>query len=253
MRRIPTALVSGLAAAALAAALGGATFAQTVTPPPPAAPPAAAPTAAAPAAPPAAATPAVGVVATAAPAAPAAPAAALAAAATPTMDQKREQDYVNALATKLGKTPAEVEAALKGVQHDRVGDAQRAGRITQQQADQMNQRIDQGAALPIGHYAHQGHHGEWMALAQFLGVTPQDLATELHSGKSLAQVAADHGKSRDDLKMFIASQEKAHLDQAVKDGKLTQDQANQHLQAMSAGLDAAIDRTGPRYGDFDDD
>jgi hypothetical protein len=169
------------------------------------------------------------------------------------MEQRREQEYVNALAAKLGKTPAEVESALKGVQHDRVGEALRAGKITQQQADQMNQKIDQGTALPIGHYAQHGRHGEWMALAQFLGVTPQDLATELRSGKSLAQVAADHGKSRDDLKMFLTNHAKAELDQAVKDGKLTQDQANQHLQAMNSGLDAAIDRTGPRFGDIDDD
>ncbi|HEY3111513.1 MAG TPA: hypothetical protein VGL23_22340 [Chloroflexota bacterium] len=215
--RIPKVVAGGLAAAALTAAIGGAAFAQVSSP---------------------------------------------TATSRPNVEQ-RAQDFLNAFATKLGKSPAEVQAAFKAVEKDRVAQAVKDGKLTQAQADQINARIDQSTGIgPFGGFGRPGfergeHHKggpggpgvDAAALATFLGFQqPADLRTALQANKSLAQIAQEHGKSRDDLKAFLTQQEKTRLDQAVKNSRLTQAQADQRLAHFNSRLDQMIDRTGPPGG-----
>lgn len=223
MPRIPRAVAGGVTAVVLAAAIGGAAYAQS------------APT------------------------------------ATPTggpraQMQQRAQQFLNDFAAKLGKTPADVLGAFKAVEKDRVAQAVKDGKLTQQQADQANQRIDQAQGLPFGGpgFGHgPGDHGKGpggprpmggpgmagdpAALAGFLGVQPQDLRTTLQ-GKSLAQVAQEKGKTRDQLKAFLTQQIKARMDKAVQAGRVTQAQEDQRLAQFNANLDQMIDRVGPPAG-----
>jgi hypothetical protein len=181
--------------------------------------------------------------------------------ATPVPPQQRAQELVNSFAGKLGKTSAEVLAAVVSVQKERVAADLAAGRITQAQADQANQRIDQAGGLnfiggkggPGGHGP--GGHGPGLRggiggaeLATFLGVQPAELMTAMQSGKTLAQLAQEKGKSRDDLKSFLTTQERTKLSQAVTAGRLTQAQADERLARLTSNLDALIDRTGPPAG-----
>src|SRR5437016_4639329 len=67
----------------------------------------------------------------------------------PAAVQQRAQDFLNALASHLGKTPAEVLAAFKATEHDQVAKEVTDGKLTQQRADQINQRIDQETGIPF--------------------------------------------------------------------------------------------------------
>lgn len=79
-------------------------------------------------------------------------------------------------------------------------------------------------------------------LADFLGITPAELKDELAAeGATLASVAEAHGTSRDELKAFISLNRAGKLDQAVADGKLTQEQADDIRKRMDATLDEFID------------
>jgi hypothetical protein len=84
-----------------------------------------------------------------------------------------------------------------------------------------------------------GYNADWQikmqeATAQALGLTLDQLNAELRAGKTLAQIA--QAKKLDPAKVYDAIQvaHKALLQQAVKDGKLTQVQAD----AMIARQDA---------------
>src|SRR5262249_52852998 len=132
--------------------------------------------------------------------------------------------FLGALASKLGKSADEVRTAVVAAQKELVDQAVAAGRLTPEQAARLQPRIEQaggrgalrgpalkgktpGAAQPL----RQAVSG----LANFLKITPRQLGQELRSGKSLAQVALDHGKTRDELKQYITGQATSRLDELV--------------------------------------
>lgn len=78
------------------------------------------------------------------------------------------------------------------------------------------------------------------AAAKALGLTPEQLFAELHSGKTLDQIATDKGvdiqKVKDAIKSAQVEAQKAAIQQAVKDGKLTQEQADWLLKGTDLGF-----------------
>jgi transposase-like protein len=82
-------------------------------------------------------------------------------------------------------------------------------------------------------------------VAKYLDITPEQLRTELRAGKSLAQIATDHGKSVDGLVDAWVAKAKERLDKAVEQGRLTRERADQMLQRLRDALEKAVQRTRP--------
>lgn len=81
-------------------------------------------------------------------------------------------------------------------------------------------------------------------VASLLGMSVADLQAARQSGKSLAEIAADKGISRDTL---VADLLKLHQDAVasrVADGTLTQAQADQMTAAMKTRIEAMVDAKG---------
>jgi hypothetical protein len=90
------------------------------------------------------------------------------------------------------------------------------------------------------------HGGKFLdAAATYLGLTEDQLRTQLESGKSLADVAKAQGKSVDGLKQAIIAEAQSRLDQAVKDGRLTSGQRDQILADLKAHIDDLVNGTMP--------
>jgi hypothetical protein len=79
-------------------------------------------------------------------------------------------------------------------------------------------------------------------VARYLGITPQELRTELRSGKSLAQVATAHGKTVEGLVDAITAKAKERLDKAVANGKLTRQRAEEILARLTDAVEKAVQR-----------
>src|SRR5262249_54958283 len=175
-------------------------------------------------------------------------------AASGTFDPKAErQAFLNDAAGRLGVSSAKLEDALKQAALDRVDAALAAGQITKDQADAMKAAINSGK-FPLGvgmgpgfggHMDGHGIGGDLDAAATYLGLTEDQLRTQLESGKSLADVAKAQGKSVDGLKQAMLTAIKAKLDQAVKDGRMTSAERDQALAKISADLDSLINGTLP--------
>ena len=71
-------------------------------------------------------------------------------------------------------------------------------------------------------------------------MTREELGKQLRAGKSIADIAKAQGKSLADVRTALKGAAKARLDQAVKDGKLTQEQADK----LRAHVNDGIDRIG---------
>jgi len=167
---------------------------------------------------------------------------------TPTAAARRVEDFLDALAAGLGKSPAEVRAAFKAAEHGMVNRDVQAGLITPDQAAMRHQRIDQARVTEVIDDEVGDDDGDWaeladaVALARFLGAEPMELRLAQRAAKSLAQVAQEHGKTRDQLKSFLTQQKNLWLDQAVQIGRLTQQRADRRRAEYASRLDRRIDR-----------
>ncbi len=163
--------------------------------------------------------------------------------------------FLSRVAQKLGIDTPTLQNAVKSAKSDEIDARVASGDLTQAQADALKQRIANAPAdAPFfgggfgGHGGHMGRggFGDPSKLASFLGVTPEQLRTELDAnGATLATVAQAHGKGRDELKAFLTDDAKTHLAQEVTDGRITQAQADARLAELTANLDARIDSTVP--------
>jgi hypothetical protein len=88
------------------------------------------------------------------------------------------------------------------------------------------------------------------AQAKALNLTPTQLFEQLHGGKTLTEIAqaqeVDLTKVQDAVKMVQVQATKDRISQSVKDGSMTQDQADWLLE----GLDKGYMDGGPGFGPF---
>jgi hypothetical protein len=92
------------------------------------------------------------------------------------------------------------------------------------------------------------HTFVWNALAEKLGLSSAELTTEVNSGKTIAQIADEKGVSRADLVAALETAHQESLAQAVADGYLTQEQADNILAQMSGRYEWMLDNMGSQAG-----
>jgi len=88
-----------------------------------------------------------------------------------------------------------------------------------------------------------GAGGSWDvfdAEAKALGLTPEQFFSELHSGKTVEDIAKEKSVDlqtvQDAAKAAQTAAQKSAIEQAVKDGKLTQEQADWMLKGIDLGF-----------------
>jgi predicted DNA-binding protein (UPF0251 family) len=167
-------------------------------------------------------------------------------AATQLSGGSGRQAYIDDVATHLNVTPSALTSAMKAAATDRINAAVAAGRLTQAQANELKQRVQQGDGLAsFGHRFGGGHlHAGLTAAAQYLGISKTTLRSDLRSGKSLATIAsATSGKSVAGLKAAIIRADTTRLDAKVSSGAITGQQEQQRLTRLSSRLDSMLTRT----------
>jgi hypothetical protein len=195
-------------------------------------------------------------------------------ASTRDSPKNARQAFLNDVAKRLHVTPAQLTSALTGALQDQLNAAVKAGKLTQAQANRIQQRAKANGGVPFlgprfapgappfgprGFHARRGAVGGAIAAAaKYLGLTPQQLRTQLLSGKSLAQIAKAHGKTPAGLKAAIIAAVTARLDKAVAANKITAAQEKKLLRRLTTRLDALINAHpmpgkpgpggGPRWG-----
>ncbi len=169
----------------------------------------------------------------------------VAAAGTPSL--------VDDVAARLGVSADTLRGAVRDALDARVDAAVEAGKLTPDQGAKLKTRIANAKGLGLRlRKAIAKHRGAFMrgarvkergAAATYIGITRQELRTELRSGKSLAQIATAHGKSADGLVDAMLASAKGRLDKAAQNGRLTQQQEKQLLTRLTDVLQKAVERT----------
>lgn len=158
---------------------------------------------------------------------------------------------VNDAAKQLGVQPGQLNSALRKAIENQIDAAVAAGRLTKAQGDELKQRVESNdfplfGPLPLGfgfgHVGPFGHRGfpGLDAAASYLGLTESQLDAKVDSGKTLAQVAKDQGKSVDGLVAAMKADLQKKLDRAVSGGRLTKAQETQILSNADRRITALV-------------
>lgn len=155
-------------------------------------------------------------------------------------------NFVARLAEQLGITEEELRTAVMDTELQIVDEWLATGRIDEEQAARLRERIEAGNGnlSPFGHRLHKGYAmGE--ELAQFLGITVEELREARQDEQSLAQIAEANGVSRDELIAFLVGQFEEKLNEKVADGAIDQARADEALASFRERIDELVDRTEP--------
>jgi hypothetical protein len=158
-----------------------------------------------------------------------------------------------------GKTVSGLIDALVAAEKAELTAAVTAGRLTQAQSDQIATGLTAHVTAEVNRTlpAHgpggpgfgHGPGGDELTAAAYLGMTEAALATQLQSGKTLAQVAgATNGKSAAGLVDALVAAEKTELATAVAAGTITQEQSDQIATKLKARFTALVNGTAPTHG-----
>jgi hypothetical protein len=171
-------------------------------------------------------------------------------------DGKSLADVAKAQSKDLDGLEQAILAAAKTDLDKAVSDK----RLTQSEADDVYNRLKsniddmvngqlrfRGPGGPGGPHIFRSFGADLTAAAKYLGVTESDLRTQLNDGKSLADVAKAQSKDLDGLEQAILAAQKAQLDKAVSDKKLTQSQADDIYSEQKDHVDDLVNgRPGDR-------
>ena len=157
--------------------------------------------------------------------------------------QGEREGFLSRVAAHLGVTEQQLVDAVKAARLEMVDEAVAAGKITQEQADRVRERIEEGEGLGFGwggcHMRPFG--GIVSSIAETLDMTPREILQEIRQGQSLAEIGQAKGVSPEELKSVILSAADSKLDQVVADGKITQEQADKIMTRLTDNIDKLLD------------
>jgi hypothetical protein len=185
-------------------------------------------------------------------------------AATPSKREQLIDDYLSKLAANLGISVDELKSALTTTSEQMLDQAVADGKITQEEADKIKEKIESGDGpflFPFGHHGRGGPGFDGHPFmrgfivgfagmdvikqtADYLGVDRQTVIDGLQNGQSLAQIAEANGKTADGLSSYINDQLKSKLDEAVANNRITQERADSILSNAQEHIDDVINNTG---------
>jgi hypothetical protein len=179
----------------------------------------------------------------------------------PAEDLRTQLQEGKSLATIAGDKTDELVAALVADAEDHLDIAVNHGRLTQAEADEkqagLTERITElvdrtppagGEGRPggPGGPGHFGPKADLSVVSSVLGISEDELRTQLRAGNSLATIAGD--KTQAVIDALVAAGN-ARIDQAITDGRLTQAQADEKKAGLTERITALVNRTpgeGPR-------
>ena len=118
------------------------------------------------------------------------------------------------------------------------------GTLTQDAADAVVEALaEQGGPREDGRGREGGRGGMPLdAAAEALGLTAEELREALADGSTLAEVAEEQGVKPTELVDALVAAETERLDEAVADGRLTQDEADDRAEMLEERLTEQVEQ-----------
>lgn len=155
--------------------------------------------------------------------------------------------FKTAIAEALGVSVEEYEAAETQAQEKVLEQAVDEGWLTEEQAEQKRERMAEGFPGRGGKGLRDRHPGAVFhgmeIVAEQLDMTRQELMAEVRDGKSIADLAAEKGVDTQAIVDAIIADTQEHLNEAVADGRLTQERADWMLEQARENVPEMLERS----------
>jgi hypothetical protein len=157
-------------------------------------------------------------------------------------------------ATVQGDDPSEAVSERVGAIRDRLQGLVDDKTLTDAQADKVAETLGEKG----GPFDRRGGHGPRLLFggpslagaAAVLGMSEDDVREALRDGTTLKELAEQRGKSVDDVVAALTKAANERIDQAVEDGRLTQEQATKAKQRVAGGVQRFVENGRPPRPDF---
>jgi hypothetical protein len=159
----------------------------------------------------------------------------------------------SAVADILGITVEEYDAAVDQAQTQVVDEAVAEGQITEDQAEMMKQRMEDGPmpgkrGMGFGGrgFAPMGGPNDMISIAaEELALSVSDLRDAIQDGKSITDLAAEQGVDIEVIEDAVLAGVSEKVAEAVGEGRITQEQGEQMLAQAEERITAQLEGTGP--------
>jgi hypothetical protein len=167
--------------------------------------------------------------------------------------QKPGERFVAETAERLDVTSEELTSAMAEAQFEIIDDAVAEGRLTEDEAAKLKERIEEYGPLAVIGRRHRDRdveglcHGARLvvgAAAEVLGKEPVEVAEAVKSGESLAEQARAQGMSVEDFKTALLDTVKRMLQAKVDEGTITQVQADRIFAGIEENIDGIVNFEG---------
>lgn len=170
------------------------------------------------------------------------------------LDAEKLQEQLQAgkslkeIAEAQGVDVDDVISLLTKQHEERIAELVENGKLTQEQADERSEKLADMIKNMV-ESTHQGRMGfhigfkldENEDLLKLLNLEADELKEQLQNGKSLKEIAEAQGVNADDLISLLTEQREEQLAAAVKDGKLTQEQADKMKENLEDSIKKMIE------------
>jgi hypothetical protein len=150
--------------------------------------------------------------------------------------------------TANGGDPAQVAADAKAKALEDIDTALNEGKITAEQAENMRANLDDAIARIMSHPLRERrvrpraelNRDLVQTVAESTGLSVRDILGQLRQGKSLATVITENGGDVEAVKTQIIAEETAAINEAVTNGRLTQERADELISNLPTLVDRRL-------------
>lgn len=168
---------------------------------------------------------------------------------------------INEILEENGQDPEAIEAAVLADLDSRLDEAVANGKITQEQADKAYAKaqealprfmseVHKGPGQGKGPGSGKGHPGPGLiakglvkSAADAIGIEVQELVQALKAGDSVADVARDNNVDPQTVIDTMIADATARIDQALANGKITQEQADKMKSGLTGRITSFVNKT----------
>lgn len=160
--------------------------------------------------------------------------------------------FLDRVAEKLGVEPSVLQQAVRDAGLEALDEAVAAGRIGDERAAKIRERIESGEGFGLGALKKVREHRQERkahvrgaiidSAANAIGITSDELRTQLKAGASIADVAAAEGVSINDVKAALTADAAARAADAVAAGKIDQARADKLMATFAERLDDIVNK-----------